>query len=290
MVSLFEPLTIGSHGGIYSEAARAWLTGGDPWLIGPPAVVFAGPPSMLLPYAPTAFASWDVARVIWVVLDVAVALWALRQLRLPAYWLIFPPLFEAIVLGHPEVIVLALLVLRGPISGLAVLIKPYAGLPLVAERRWGAIALAAAAGVVTLPFLPWGQFVAELPQIGATIVRQNQGDSVFGQPILMAIAGIALAGLGLRRALWLFVPVLWPYAQPIYKTMTMPVLSPIVAIAWAIPIPGATLAGIVLEAVLFQLGRRRPLPGWVAEGIRPQASPMLAPPAVLSLRPSMAPA
>jgi hypothetical protein len=273
LVSIVAPLTIGSHGAIYADAARAWLTGVDPWQVGPPAAVFGGPPTMLLPFAPFAFLPWDVTRMAWVAIDAVVAVWAIRRLGLPPYWLIFPPLFEAIVLGHPEVLVLGLVVLRGPLGGLAVLIKPYAVLPLLAERRWTAIIVGAIAALITFPFLPWGRFFAELPQIGATIVRQSQGDSVFGQPLLMVVAVIALAALGPRRALWLAVPVLWPYAQPIYKSMSLPMLTPVVALAWALPVPNATLAGIVALAVLLSIDKVRPLPSWLALGIATAARP-----------------
>jgi hypothetical protein len=273
IVSIIAPMTIGSHGAIYADAAQAWLTGVDPWLIGPPAVIYGGPPTMLLPFAPFAFLPWDVTRMAWVAIDAGVAIWAIRRLGLPAYWLIFPPLFEAIVLGHPEVLVLGLVVLRGPLGGLAVLIKPYAVLPFLAERRWTAIIVGAVAALITFPFLPWGRFFAELPQIGATLARQSQGDSVFGQPLLMVIAVVALAALGPRRALWLAVPVLWPYAQPIYKTMSMPMLTPVVALAWALPLPNATLAGIVALAVLASMDKFRPLPHWLALGISPAARP-----------------
>jgi hypothetical protein len=271
VVSIIAPGTIGSHGAIYAEAARAWLTGADPWQVGPPAAVFAGPPPMLLPFVPFAFLPGDINRIAWVAIDVVVAVWTIRRLHLPPYWLIFPPLFEAIVLGHPEVLVLALLVIRGPIAGLAVLIKPYAVFPLVAERRWAAIALGAIVGAITLVVLPWGLFVSELPRIGETLARQSEGDSVFGQPLLMVAAVIALGVLGLRRGLWLAVPVLWPAAQPIYKTMTIPALSPIVAIAWALPFPGATLGGVMVYALLSLVDRRRALPSWLREGIQPVA-------------------
>lgn len=254
------PAIIGSHAVIYTEAARAWIAGGDPWQVGPPAVVFAGPPPMLLPFLPFVALPGLAVRATWVVGSFVVAVWSLRRFGLPAYWIGFPPLVEAIVLGHPEVLLLGLLALRGPLSGLAVIVKPYAGLPLLAERRWGALALAAIALVVTIPVLPWPRFMAELPAIASTLVRQSAGDSTFGQPLLMIIGAVALASLGLRRALWLSVPVLWPYAQPIYKVVTVPALSPLLALAWSIPIPGSTLAGLILEATLLLLLRHDRLP------------------------------
>jgi hypothetical protein len=270
---LIYPIGLGSHANIYTDAAAAWLAGGDPWTVGPPAAVFAGPPPMLLPYVPFIPLPIDVTRLLWFGLDLTVAAWALRRLGMPAYWLAFPPLVAAIVLGHVEVLVLGLLVLRGPLSGLAAVVKPYAVLPLLAERRWFAVALAAIVLLVTLPFLPWGRFISEAGPIGATIARQNVGDAVFGDPLLMAIAVAALALLGVRRALWLAVPLLWPYAQPMYKTMTLPVLSPVIAIAWALPFHGATLAGIVALAALVTIDRFRPLPAWLRIGIDPVAPP-----------------
>lgn len=266
---LIYPEGLGSHANIYTDAAAAWLGGGDPWSVGPPQAVFAGPPPMLVPFAPFVGLPVDVTRLAWFAVDLLIAVWAVRRLRLPAYWLMFPPLFGAVFLGHIEVLILALIVLPGPLSGLAVAIKPYAAFPLLAERRWAALALAVAFVLVTAPFLPWARFVTELSAISATLSRQSHGDSVWGDPLLMLVAVLALGALGLRRALWLGVPLLWPAAQPIYKTMTMPVLTPIVALAWALPIPGATLVGIVAQATLERIDRRRPLWPWLRYGIQP---------------------
>jgi hypothetical protein len=241
---LVAPIGFGFHAVVYTDAARAWLAGGNPWTVGPPAVVFAGPPPML-------------------------AVWAIGRLGLPRYWLFFPPLFNAIALGHPEVVILGLFAAGGAVSGLAAAIKPYALLPLIAERRWRAIAVAIGAVVASLPFLPWGLFISQAGAISSTIARQNVGDSTFGQPLLMIVAAGALLVLGPRRALWLAVPVLWPDAQPIYKVMTMPVLSPVVALAWAIPIPGFTLVGVIVEAVLVVIDRRHGLSPWLKVGITP---------------------
>jgi len=268
---LVYPAGLGQHANVYTDAAAAWLAGTNPWVVGPPQAVFAGPPTMLLPFAPFVSLPPEVTRIAWFAIDAAIAVWVIRRLRLPAYWLAFPPLTGAIFLGHVEVLVLALIVLRGPLGGLAVAIKPYAAFPLLAERRWAALVVAMIAVAVTLLFLPWATFVAEFPAISANLARQSHGDSVFGQPLLMVIAGLALASLGARRALWLAVPVLWPYAQPIYKTMTLPVLTPMIAMAWALPVPGATLVGIVAQAILELVDRRRRLPAWLKAGIEPVA-------------------
>jgi hypothetical protein len=67
----------------------------------------------------------------------------------------------------------------------------------------------------------------------------------------------------------LSVPLLWPLAQPIYKTVTLPALSPFLAIAWSIPVPGFTLIGLVVEAIVLRLATRRPLPRWLIHGFEP---------------------
>ena len=270
-IVLVQPAGLGSHANIYTDAAATWVRGGDPWQVGPPAAVFAGPPPMLLPFVPFVGLPVDVTRLAWFVADLVIAAWVIRRLGMPAYWIAFPPLFSAIVLGHVEILVLAALVLKGPLAGLAAVVKPYAAWPLVAERRWGALAVTAIVLVVSLPFLPWTRFFEGLQAIGANLARQHVGDSAFGEPLLMAVGVAALLSLGLRRALWLGVPVLWPYAQPIYKVMTLPVLTPILALFWALPVPGATLLGIVAFAVLVRIDGVRALPPLLRTGIQPIA-------------------
>lgn len=272
LVFFIYPIGIGSHANIYTDAAAAWLGGGNPWLVGPPSAVFAGPPSMLLPFVPFVGLPVDVTRLAWFFGDLLLSVWVLRRLSMPTYWLAFPPLFSAIVLGHIELVVLAAIVLGGAVSGLAVVIKPYAALPLLAERRWSALVVAALALAVTFPVLPWVQFFEQSGVIAATLARQDVGDSVFGQPLPMLIVGLALLALGPRRALWLAVPVLWPYAQPIYKSLSIPVLAPVVAFFWALPFEGATLAGVVALAALVVVSRVRALPAFLAAGIAPVAT------------------
>ena len=272
LAAILDPRSVGSHALIYTDAARAWLTGGDPWTVGPPSAVFAGPPTMLLPFVPFIPLPGDLTRLIWVGGSALLAVLAIRRLGLPGWWLGFPPIFHAVLLGHPEILVLWLLLLGGLPSGLAPVIKPYAGLALLAERRWTAIAVGLGVVVVTAPFLPWAQFISDLPAISEAFRNYSNGDSTFGLPILMAVAVVALARLGIRRALWLATPLLWPGAQPIYKVISVPALSPVIAMFWALPVPivaaiHATLVGIVIEAALRWVGARRPLPNWLGEGL-----------------------
>jgi hypothetical protein len=256
---------------LYRDAAAAWLSGADPWAVGPPAAVFSGPPTLLLPFVPFVLVPELATRIAWVAGTAAIALWTVRRIGLPGWWIGFPPIFSSILLGHPEILILTLLVLGGAVSGLAAVLKPYAGFALLAEQRWRALAIAAVIAALTVLLLPWPRFLSEAPTIMANLARQSIGDSAFGQPVLTAVAVMALLVIGPRRGLWLATPVVWPFAQPIYKVMTVPQLSPVIAIAWSLPIPGATLAGIVAEAALLLIGRWRALPAWLSAGIGPVA-------------------
>jgi len=265
--AIIEPRSIGSHASIYTAAARAWLAGGDPWSVGPRAAVFAGPPPMLLPFVPFTALPLDVTRVVWVVGSAILAVLVIRRLRLPAYWIAFPPIAQVIHLGHPEVLLLALIVFGGPLGGLAPVVKPYFGPALLAERRWRAIAVGIGVLVVTFPFLPWAAFISRLPEITATLARQSIGDSTFGQPIWMLVAIAVLAALGMRRGLWLAMPVLWPSAQPFYKVACVPAIAPLLAVFWAIPIPGFSLAGLIVLAAADRYVAARGGPDWLRAGV-----------------------
>jgi hypothetical protein len=272
LASIIEPRSIGSHAVIYTEAARAWLSGGDPWTVGPPGAVFAGPPTMLVAFVPFVALPADLTRIVWVAGMAILAIFVLRRFRLPGWWIGFPPIFHAIQLGHPEVLVMWLVVLGGPIAGLAPAIKPYSGLPLLAEQRWRAIAIWLAVVLLTAPFLPWRLFIERLPDIARAFAEYSHGDSTFGAPILMLIAIVALGSLGIRRALWLATPLLWPGAQPIYKAVSTPAMSPLLAVFWALPVPivvatNASLVGVVVEAAVRRYAALRPIPTWLRSGI-----------------------
>jgi hypothetical protein len=263
-----DPTSMGWHATFYTDAASAWLQGGDPWITGPPGIIFGGPPTMLIAFAPWVWVIPPVTRAIWVVGSLVLAIDVLRRLHLPMYFLAFPPLFEAIAIGHPEVLVLWLLTASHPMSALAAVIKPYAVVSLIAERRVKAVLFAAAIVAITAPFLPWGRFVKEFPAILRTLSVQANGDSTFGTP-WMLLAILCLAIFGWRRALWLATPVLWPNAQFNYRVGSIPMLSPIIALCWAVHIPGATLVGIASEAGLLVLRSRRALPPWLESAIMP---------------------
>jgi len=112
------------------------LEGGDPWRVDFLGSNFAGPPTTLVPFIPFAYLPQQAVASIWMGGSLILAVLILRRLRLPSWWLAFPPLFFPIVMGSVEVLMVALLVSGGARSGLALVLKPYASLPLLAERRW----------------------------------------------------------------------------------------------------------------------------------------------------------
>jgi hypothetical protein len=258
---LAGPGSFGYDARLYATAARAMLEGRNPYTADLFGGIFAGPPTSLVPLVPFAYLPQEVVAATWITGNLIIAILVLRRLQLPAWWLAFPPLFFSIVMGSVEVLMVGLLVLGGPARGLAVVVKPYAALPLLAERLWRDLAIGVGAMIVSLVVLPWGTFLAELPRVQAAFSSQAFGTNATADPRLFVLAAIALASLGLRRALWLATPVLSPVAQPHYAAITLPMLTPLLALFWAIQVPGAIVAGIIVLAVWERLapgGRHSP--------------------------------
>jgi hypothetical protein len=249
------PQGVGFDAGLYTAAARAWLSGGDPWLVTSHGIPFGAPPPTLLVYAPfTLLPDWLVVQI-WIIGSFALAFLAIRTIGFRWWWICFWPIVDGALVGNPDVAVLALLVMaRQRLAWLAPVLKVYAVFPLVSMRRWKAIAGAAATLVITAPLLPWSLWLADLPSISAGLERFADTTSVAGNMPLMVVGALALAALGVRRAGWLIVPVLWPWTQPHYLAMSVPALTPMLAILWSIPGPPplVMLGSVVLAAVGFR--------------------------------------
>lgn len=241
---LAGPGALGFDGRVYALAARTMLEGGNPWTADFGGGTFAGLPTGLIPYLPFAYLPQEWVAGIVMPLDLIAWIVVLRRLRLPAYWLAFPPLFESIIAANSEVIVVAALMTRW--AWVAPVLKPYAVLPLIGERRWRSILIGSAVGLASLVVLPWGMFIESLPFISHQLAAQSFGSSAFGNPLLMAICLVALASMG-RRGWWFATPSLWPNPQNHYGLIALPVMAPVIALCWAIGLP--QYVGIIVGAV-----------------------------------------
>jgi len=234
---------------IYLAATQAWLSGGDPWLAGSAGFRFAGSPLTLLPIAPFAWMSSEALSVLIGIAGMASAVFVVRRLSLPYWWLLFPPLFESIWTGSVNLIVLALALTR--FESLAILTKAYAALPALGRRHFRSLAIAAVVALGTIPFLPWQAFLAH--DLGSVLTSQASGGrSAWIAPLLLIpISVVALVGVGRERAAWFSVPVLWPATQFHYSIFAIPAKPSALATAiLAVPIPGAPVVAVATEATL----------------------------------------
>jgi hypothetical protein len=246
---LAEPRRLFFDARLYLEATRAWLAGNDPWQVQLDGIYFAAPPPSLLPFAPLAAVPADVGASLVALAVVAGAVAGVRLLRLPWWWLLFPPLVECVISANVQGLLIALIL--GRLGAVAGIMKIYAAVPMVFERRWRALALLAAALLVTVPVLPWGTFLAELP----TITARLQAQTTYALPTLVLVAlspvaGLAMLVLGRERSAWLVVPALWPAQQYYYGALAMGARSGLAAAIVAVPVPGSGLLALVTLAVV----------------------------------------
>ena len=108
--------TVGIDGRLYYRAAQTWLAGGDPWTAytatntRPPSgqyihEMFVGPPPTVLAFVPFVWIPETLFVVGWLAVTVAAAVYTIRRLGLPIWWLLFPPLMEGLIaaLSSPDV-------------------------------------------------------------------------------------------------------------------------------------------------------------------------------------------
>ncbi|MGA3031172.1 MAG: hypothetical protein ABSE58_10665 [Candidatus Limnocylindrales bacterium] len=244
---------LGFDARIYLHAAQAWLAGGDPWTAyasqhswaaGAPDVAyyFTGPPPTVLAFVPFSWLPDSAFTVGWMALTIGAAFYTIRRLSLPAWWVLFPPLAQAVFVGNPHVVCLALILSGSSVlRAIAPAAKAYAVLPMIAERQWHALGLFAVAGALSVVILwpLWAQYATDYPQIQAWITNATWGGfSAARDPRLFVIVAAALGALWLvdRRAVgWLAVPALWPAAEYFYATFALPLRSPWLVAVLAVP-------------------------------------------------------
>ncbi len=247
---------------IYYRGVVAWLHGADPWAASVSvhgyAYHYAGSPVTTVLMAPATLLDEQTFTYCWLAVSMAATVWTLHRLRFPLWWLLFPPIAEALFSGNPQLVVLALLVANNSIaSALATGLKVYAFIPLFGETRWRQIGIAVLFNAATILIAPglWLDYIRELGAISSRLeVESLQGLSAFYFPVLLAICVVALVLLALRdrrAAGWLTVPAIWPSSQFHYSTMALPVMSPLLAVLLAYPYLRLPPVAIVLD-----IGRR----------------------------------
>jgi hypothetical protein len=257
---------------LYVQATQAWLSGQDPWTVAFHGLYFAAPPPSLLPLIPFALLPEPVGWLLLAVTACAAAVLTVRMLRLPAWWLLFPPLVNGALAGNPQLLLIPLLL--GPGAWLAAVIKVYALVPIAIRGQWRHLVLFGVLLIVTAPWLPWAAYVRDLPSIGSNLAAQSRYAP--GLPLAIALAvpaALALLVIGRERAAWLAVPALWPAQQWYYGTLAMPSRSLIACCVVAAPVPASGALAVIalggLEIIAHRADLSAILPGLRAR--RPRA-------------------
>jgi hypothetical protein len=256
------PLVVGLPFGwdavVYTQAARDWLAGDNPWTARAHAIGFAAPPPSFLPFVPFTPLPDQIVSVLWVGIALFSAVYSLRRIGLPAWWLLFPPVSLGIMNGSSALLVTALL-LRSTLltDGLAVITRIYAALPLLVLGRWRSLLVAGVLLLATAP-MPWGLYWEERDRVGQ-LLEGTSDLSAASTPWLVPLALVGLVLLGRWRAAWLVVPALWPNTQLYYSVIALPVLGsmPVLALSMAVPVPGLIVAGILAEVAIERIRKRR---------------------------------
>jgi hypothetical protein len=238
---------------IYRAAAAAAIEGGDPWRAGAEGLTFAAPPPALLPYIPAALLPEWLAILAYAALSVVAGVVALRAVRLPLWWLLFPPLAECLVVLNADVFVIALLLSGGRWAFASIVFKVYAAVPLFLQRRWWALVVGGLACAVSLPLAP--QYIANRDLIADALALQSSGGlSAWGTWVMVPTV-LALMVLWRREAAWLVIPALWPYTQLHYNVLALPVAAASPPIAFLLsfavwPLPAVATVALALWRLL----------------------------------------
>jgi hypothetical protein len=278
---------IGLDARIYYRAAVDWLAGQDPWrasvVFNRHTFSFAGTPATVVLMAPAVLVPEDAFTALCLTATALAALFIVWRLRLPWWWLLFPPLTEVLYSGNPQLLVLALLLLSGRVasaagSAFAVGLKVYAGIPLLGLGRYRDLALGLGLTAITFLVAPrlWATYLREFGAISARLNHQSDfGFSAFSYPLILVPVGLLLLLLARwdrARAGWLAVPAVWPASEFHYSTFALPVMSPLLAVLLAIPSQQLPPVAIGLEVIRrLVLRYLEPPPATIARPTPPPA-------------------
>ena len=241
---------------LYMASTRAWLQGANPWEVHYHGVYYSAPPPSLLPLAPFAVLP---APIDWQVLGlfcVGATILTIRMLRLPWWWLLFPPVVQGVLSGNVQMLLIPL-ILRGG-GWLAGLLKIYALVPLALLGMWRHVAATLVLILLTVPILPWGTYIASFNAINDRLQTQTGYGMSFQQSVILLLpAAAALAVIGREKAAWLAVPALWPSQQWYYSSLALPLRSALVGAVIAIPTSGSGALALFVYAIAVIARRRR---------------------------------
>jgi hypothetical protein len=232
---IVKPDTLGIDARHYQNATAAWLAGGDPWAVTESGIPYASAPHTLLFYAPTNLLPLTIATWAWLLAGVVAAVWLVRRLELPLWWLAFPPLLHGVWNGNPQTIALALLV-QGSLVGAvaAVGLKLYAAIPLL--TRWRHLVIAGAVIAAVTLILPWQMYLDRGLGVGSHLQTAWNG-SAWRIPLLVVPTLVGLWILRRQGAEWFAIPAVFPATQFYYVAMALPALvgRPVIAALLAVP-------------------------------------------------------
>lgn len=240
---------------LYRAAAHAVLAGQNPWPAETGAAGFAATPPAVLTYMPAALLPEAVAIAIYTMAAVVAAGFVIRTLRLPLWWMLFPPLFESVLVLNPDVFVIALLLAGSRVAALAVPMKTYAAIPLLLDGRRWAFAVGILLSLLAAPL--WFEFFGQLGSIAQRLSTQSFGGLSAWGTWLMIPTALSLFLLRRHGASWLAVPGLWPYTQLHYSCLALPVAAanPVLAFLFSFSIPFFPPIAIVGYAIGVGLAR-----------------------------------
>ncbi|HET7028586.1 MAG TPA: hypothetical protein VFI28_12905 [Candidatus Limnocylindrales bacterium] len=272
---------IGVDARIYYRGSAAWLAGANPWdavasysvSYGTNYYHFAGLPTSVVLFAPATLLPESLFVAAWVLLSAASAVFVVRRVGLPIWWLLFPPLLEGVWSGNPGVVLMALLVAGNPVLGaVGSVLKIYALVPLALLGRARAVALSIGLVFATAIVAPslWVSYVHQFGQLSGRLLSESDGGySLMRYPFLVPVGAALLALLAYydrRTVAWLAVPALWPSSELHYSILALPVASPLLAALIAIPergiLPFAVIAFMSLRLIRItwdRAGRRLPV-------------------------------
>jgi hypothetical protein len=257
-------VVVGLDARIYRAGSAAWLAGGDPWAASVNGASFSALPPVVVLMAPTAFVPEAAFVPLWLGICALAAVYAVRRLGLSVVWLAFPPLVQGVLVGSPAIPAFAL-VLAGW-EPLGLMIRPHLGFALLGERRWRALILTVALGLVSLLIAPWGTFLGDLSMLLSRYTAEagDAGAAASGWLYWLGVAAaLGMVPFDRRAAGWLGALVVPTPIAFHGAVAVMPIRSRPVAAVAAVPLPGMTvLAALVAlgSAAMACLARQRTAP------------------------------